>query len=84
MRPRHLLAAMLLLSALPLTRCAKAPRLAVVDRPSIPDELLTCPARPEPPVAGDDRDLAGWILDLAQAGDVCRSHLGAVAGLSRR
>ncbi len=54
--------------------CASAPPPAVV----VPPSLLAC--RPEPPVpaAPDDQALARWILDLAEAGEDCRSRLSAV------
>jgi hypothetical protein len=79
-RPR--LALLCLLSALLSTGCAAPlPPPVQVERLSVPAELLACPPQPEPPASPDDRALAGYILDLADAGDDCRAKLGRVADL---
>ncbi len=76
----------LLLCALFLTGCGTTPPLAADGpRTPVPPSLLTCAAQPEPPAPGaDDRSLAQWILDLAAAGDDCRSRLRAVARVLQR
>lgn len=57
--------------------CASEPTALVV-----PEGLLVCP---EPPVVpGDDataREVGEYIGALAAAGEVCRTHLGAVMKL---
>lgn len=63
---------------LPLLGCAAAPPPLVV-----PDGLLTCREEPAAPADPDDRALAGWVLDLAEAGADCRARLAAVRGLVR-
>lgn len=68
------------LCALLSTACAPAATQTV--RLTVPPGLLTC--RPAPDVPGEpvtDADLAGWIIDLAEAGDDCRDKLARVRGL---
>jgi hypothetical protein len=66
-----------LLSALLLTGCADTPpQVALAPRPDVPPDLLACQDQPEPPDQfREDADLAYWIIDLAAAGDDCRSRL---------
>lgn len=81
MLPRHRPALLLALCALCSTGCA--PHLApVVVRQQVPAGLLECQAAPLPPgPEADDAALAYFILDLAGAGDDCRSKLGRVREL---
>lgn len=64
-----------------LTGCGSSPpRLAEPPRLTVPASLLSCAPQPELPATGtDDAVLARWILDLAAAGDDCRTRLDAVA-----
>ena len=80
MRPRLWPVLPLLLSALPLTACGTKP-LPTVTLP-VPATLLQCspePAAPADPMT--DAGLAGFIVDLADAGQDCRGKLQAVKGL---
>lgn len=44
----------------------------------VPQSLLTCAEQPVAPVAELQRDVALYIVDLAEAGADCRSKLGAM------
>ncbi|MFA9204863.1 MAG: hypothetical protein ACEQSH_00245 [Bacteroidia bacterium] len=68
--------------SLVLTACATPARLAVV-RQEVPPSLLVCQEQPAPPASPDDTALALWLLDLAAAGEDCRSRLGRVKDLLR-
>lgn len=81
MRPRRLPALLCLLSAPLWTGCA--PSVPVLVRQEVPVSLLACQAQPEPPDGQDDQALALWILDLAAAGEDCRSRLTRVKELLR-
>lgn len=50
-------------------------------RSTIPGQLLTCAAQPTAPDAGTQRDVALYVVDLAAAGDDCRTKLGAVRNI---
>lgn len=68
-----------LLCALCLTGCAVPVPQAHLP---VPASLLTCAAEPAvPPDSVDDKELAGWVLDLREAGADCRMRLAAVRGL---
>ena len=80
--PRHLppLALLPPLFALLSTGCASPPRIVEAPRLIVPASLLACADQPNPPAPfNDDAQLAGWIVDLAAAGDDCRERLAAVA-----
>lgn len=63
--------------------CAK-PRPAIeVTGPTVPDQLLACKPEPSPPATGTQRGVAHYVLDLAEAGDDCRTKLGAVRSIVR-
>jgi hypothetical protein len=47
-------------------------------RLQLPDTLLTCLPQPTPGNIADDADLADYILDLADAGDDCRSKVSRI------
>ena len=69
-----------LLLLLPLMGCG--PGAPALVRHQVPPALLTCPPAPPPPDPGaDDQVLALWIVDLASAGEDCRTRLQAVKGL---
>lgn len=77
-------------SLLFLTACAATselpPRVVTevkVERVQLPAALLTCddaPSVPQPPVT--QRVLAGYVVDLAAAGDDCRKKLNQIKALS--
>ena len=51
---------------------------------AVPATPLTAPAPPPVPAdAADDRALAIYVAGLAQAGEVCRQQLAAVARIVR-
>ena len=45
---------------------------------TVPDALLTCQAQPASPKEGTQKDAALYVVDLAAAGQDCRSKLGSV------
>lgn len=61
-------------TALALAGCA-TPALLV------PDQLLSCTAQPPAPSAGTQRDVSIYVVDLAAAGEDCRTKLGSVRKL---
>jgi hypothetical protein len=66
----------LFLAVLPLAACHQ-------ERPtlSIPGSLLRCAPRPVPPAGGTQRQVAGYVVDLADAHADCEGKLGRVRGL---
>lgn len=83
MRQITLLACLALLS-LPLLQGYNSnppPRVIEYPRPAIPSPLLSRQDQPIPPALKDDKALANYILDLASAGQNCRSHLQAVRSI---
>lgn len=52
-------------------------------RGPIPYSLLSCAPQPPSPIGGDQRAAALYVLDLAMAGEDCRSKLGSVRRLSQ-
>lgn len=64
-----------------LSGCASEPIIEVrYVRQEIPASLLTCKPAPEIPGAGaTQREVAGFIVDLYDSGEDCRSSLQAVA-----
>jgi hypothetical protein len=50
----------------------------------IPQHLLDCTAEPIPGTLRTDRELATYLLDLADAGEDCRQKLRALGGLINR
>lgn len=50
---------------------------------TVPDQLLTCDPQPASPKAGTQKDAALYVVDLAAAGQDCRSKLGSVRELLR-
>ena len=63
--------------------CAKPSKAITVGGPSVPDQLLTCRDEPAPPATGTQRAVALYVIDLADAGDDCRTKLGAVRSIVR-
>jgi hypothetical protein len=45
---------------------------------TVPLPLLTCASQPASPTEGTQRDVALYIVDLAEAGADCRTKLGSV------
>ena len=71
---------------LPLAACSSTPEPRVVvetriERQQIPADLLTCLPAPAVPVAESQRDVARYLVDLAEAGEDCRAKLAGVRGL---
>jgi hypothetical protein len=69
----------LLLSLLLLPGCGdQTPHMVAAAPPAPPASLFQCSPQPNPPDAPfDDKGLAYWIVDLADAGQDCRDHLRA-------
>lgn len=44
----------------------------------VPPQLLSCAPQPPAPSAGTQRDVSLYVVDLAAAGDDCRTKLGSV------
>lgn len=57
--------------AMILTGCATT-------KPTVPGQLLHCADQPPAPVEGTQRDVGLYVIDLAAAGDDCRTKLGSV------
>jgi hypothetical protein len=51
---------------------------ATTSAPVVPSHLLACAPQPKAPTAGTQRDVGIYVIDLAAAGDDCRSKLGSV------
>lgn len=50
----------------------------MVQRVPVPERLLSCKAEPAPPAADTDKAVAGYLVDLIEAGADCRSKVAAV------
>lgn len=48
---------------------------------TIPAQLLTCSPQPPAPAAASQREVGLYIVDLAAAGDDCRTKLGVIRGI---
>lgn len=70
---------MLALALLPLLFCSACGKDVVVQRVPVPERLLTCKAEPAPPAEDTDKAVAGYLVDLIEAGADCRSKVKAVA-----
>ena len=70
-----------LLFALCLTGCGPVSTQTVLaPRLEVPDALLVCRDRPEPPATiSTDTDLTDWLLDVVDAGEDCRTNLRHVS-----
>ena len=66
-------ALIILAMALILSGCA-----TTIAPPVVPAQLLACQAQPKAPLDGTQRDVGLYVIDLAAAGDDCRTKLGAV------
>lgn len=75
----------ILLSCVLLSGCGTDPPPMVTEvkyiRQQVPAQLLDCAAQPVPPRVASQRDVALYLLDLAEAGEDCRSKLDAVRGV---
>lgn len=78
--PRLATAASVLLCAPLFAGCGTAPPRVIVERPAIPETLLTCPDEPPAPdpETVTDTPAALYLIDLAEAGAACRDKLRAV------
>lgn len=74
-----LAAAVVVLGGCQTTRTEYVERVVTV-RPHVAPSLLRCKAEPEPlPAGARQRDIAPYVIDLAEAGADCRRKLGTVA-----
>ncbi len=78
----------MLAAAALLAGCAASPpqvvtRIRVVT-PLVPPALLSCPAAPAVPVVQRQSAVATYVAQLWEAGEICRNHLAAVAGVLRQ
>lgn len=71
---RNLMLALVLLLPSCLSACGPESVKAV----PVPPALLSCAAEPSAPAESTDRAVAGFILDLMDAGRDCRSKLAGV------
>lgn len=67
----------------PLTGCGGAAEQKVVtviqrEKQDVPADLRTCAAEPVAPAAETQRTVARYVVDLADAGEDCRSKLNAL------
>ncbi|BAJ82203.1 MULTISPECIES: YajG family lipoprotein [Acidiphilium] len=77
----------LMLAVVLLAGCAAPPpqvvtRIRVVE-PRIPPSLLACPPAPAVPLVQRQSQVATYVAELWEAGEICRNHLAAVAGALR-
>lgn len=76
---------LILLSCTLLSGCASDPPPMVTEvryiRQEVSASLLDCAAQPVPPAIASQRDVALYLLDLAEAGEDCRAKLAAVKGI---
>lgn len=68
---------------LALSACTTTPQAPLTIEKEVPPSLLVCAPSPSPPVEDGitQRDVARFLLDLAEAGEDCRSKLGSVKRL---
>jgi hypothetical protein len=52
--------------------------LKPIERPRVPDELLSCPGRPVVLAIATDLELLGLLVAALEVGDACRDALGRV------
>ncbi|EGO95898.1 hypothetical protein APM_1275 [Acidiphilium sp. PM] len=76
-----------MLAVVLLAGCAAPPpqvvtRIRVVE-PRIPPSLLACPPAPAVPLVQRQSQVANYVAELWEAGEICRNHLAAVAGALR-
>lgn len=55
-----------------------------VERIAPPKERLTCKAQPAPPPGNTDKEVAGFIVDLIEAGQDCRNALAWIKDWSQQ
>ena len=77
---------LMLAAAMLLAGCTPPPpvvtRIRVVE-PRIPPSLLACPPAPAVPLVQRQSQVATYVAELWEAGEICRNHLAAVAGALR-
>jgi uncharacterized lipoprotein YajG len=77
----------MLAAAMLLAGCAAPPQQVVtrirVVEPRIPPSLLACPPAPAVPLVQRQSQVATYVAELWEAGEVCRNHLAAVADALR-
>lgn len=68
-----------------LTACGSTKTELLVEtklvKPTIPAQLLVCPDQPPVPEVKTQKDVAGFLLDVAEAGADCREKLARVRDL---
>ncbi len=64
-----------------LAGCATNRSAVTVLQQEVPQSLLHCKDQPASPKAGTQRDAGNYIIDLADAGQDCRTKLNTVRGL---
>ena len=73
---------LMLAAAMLLAGCTPPPpvvtRIRVVE-PRIPPSLLACPPAPAVPLVQRQSQVATYVAELWEAGEICRNHLAAVA-----
>lgn len=70
---------MMVLLALPFLACLSGcGKEIVVERVPVPERFLTCANEPAPPAEDTDKAVAGFIVDLIEAGADCRSRVAAI------
>ncbi len=69
---------MLLSSSVLLSACASSKPIDSVAALEVPRGLLTCQPSPPVPEFKSQKDVAGYIVDLWEAGQDCRQKLGAI------
>ena len=63
--------------------CVSCGKDVVVQRVPVPERLLSCKAEPAPPAEDTDKAVAGYLVDLIEAGADCRSKVRAIADWNR-
>ena len=64
--------------------CSACGKDVIVERVPLPERFLTCAAEPAPPAEDTDKAVAGFIVDLIEAGADCRSKVQAAREWSKQ
>ena len=73
-----------LLALLPLALCSACGKEVVAKRIPVPAQWLVCKDQPVPPAEDTDKAVAGFIVDLIDAGADCRNAVKAIADWDAR